>query len=252
LSEKELRELHLQGYITAIKAGVGSIMPSYNSWNGVKCSGSKRLLTEILKQELGFEGFLISDYNALDELPGDWKSQIELSINAGMDMVMVPAKYREFIGALKELVNEGRVPVSRIDDAVRRILRVKFAMGLMDKGKNLMADRSLHKAFGSAEHRQVARECVRQSLVLLKKDKKVLPISKTLARIHVAGKNADDIGNQCGGWTVAWQGQSGDVTPGGTTILKAIQNTVSKNTKVTFSKDGTGATGANLGIVVIG
>jgi beta-glucosidase len=252
LSEQELKDIHMQGYVTAIKAGVGSIMPSYNSWNGVKCSGSKRLLTEILKQEMGFEGFLISDYDAIDELPGDYKSDIEQSINAGMDMVMVPTKYREFFDTLHALVKEGKVPMSRIDDAVRRILRVKFALGLMDKNRNHMADRSLQKSFGSAEHRQVARECVRESLVLLKNDNKTLPVSKKQTRVHVAGKSADDIGNQCGGWTVAWQGQSGDAMPGGTTILKAIQNTVSKSTKVTFSKDGTGAAGADVGIVVIG
>lgn len=252
LSEQELKEIHIQGYIPAIKAGVGSIMPSYNSWNGVKASGSKRLMTEILKQEMGFEGFLISDYNALEQLPGDSKSQIELSINAGMDMVMVPQRYREFFNNLRDLVKEGRVPMSRIDDAVRRILRVKFALGLMDKNRNHLADRSLQKSFGSAEHRQVARECVRESLVLLKNDKKALPVSKGLTRVHVAGKNADDIGNQCGGWTIAWQGQSGNMMPGGTTILKAIQDTVSKKTKVTFSKDGTGAEGADVGIVVMG
>ena len=253
LSEKELRELHLQGYVSAIKAGVGSIMPSYSSWNGVKCSGSKRLLTEILKGEMGFEGFLISDYNALDELPGDSKSQIAQSINAGMDMVMVPEKYREFFSNLKSLVNEGKVPMTRIDDAVKRILRVKFAMGLMDKKRSLMADRSLHKNFGSAEHRAVARESVRQSLVVLKNDKKLLPLSKKAARIHLGGKSADDLGNQCGGWTISWQGQSGkDITPGGTTILQAVQNAVSKGTKVTFSKDGSGANGADVGIVVVG
>jgi beta-glucosidase len=252
LSEQELKDIHMQGYVTAIKAGVGTIMPSYNSWNGVKASGSKRLLMEILKQEMGFEGFLISDYNAIDALPGDYKSDVEQSINAGMDMVMVPSRYREFFDTLRDLVKEGRVPLSRIDDAVRRILRVKFAAGLMDKNRNHLADRSLHKSFGSAEHRQVARQCVRESLVLLKNGGRALPISKKLARIHVAGKSADDIGNQCGGWTIAWQGESGNVTTGGTTILKAIQGAVSKNTKVTFSKDGTGAGGADIGIVVIG
>lgn len=252
LSEAEFKELHMQGYVTSIAAGVGSIMPSYSSWNGVKCSGSKRLLTEILKGEMGFEGFLISDYNAIDELPGDYKSDIETSVNAGMDMFMVPDRYREFISLLRELVNEGKVPMSRIDDAVRRILRVKFAMGLMDKGRSFMADRALHKRFGSAEHRQVARDAVRKSLVLLRNENKALPLSKSLARIHVGGSNADDIGNQCGGWTIDWQGKSGEVTTGGTTILKAIQGAVSKSTKVTFSKDGTGADGADVGIVVIG
>lgn len=252
LSEQELRELHMQGYISAISAGVATIMPSYSSWNGVKCSGSKRLLTEILKQELGFEGFLISDYAAIDELPGDYKSDVEQSINAGMDMVMVPHRYQEFFNTLRDLVGEGKVPLPRIDDAVKRILRVKFAMGLMDAGRSPLADRSLHSSFGSPEHRQVARECVRQSLVLLKNERNTLPLSKGLARVHVAGKSADDIGNQCGGWTIDWQGKSGEVTTGGTTVLKAIQNAVSNDTRVTFSKDGAGAAGADVAIVVVG
>jgi len=252
VDEPTLRRIHLPGYVTAVRAGVGSIMPSYNSWNGVKCSASKRLLTEILKQELGFEGLLISDYNAIDQITKDYKAAIEISVNAGMDMAMAPSRYRQFFNLLKELVNEGQVPMSRIDDAVTRILRVKFAMGLMDKGRSQLADRSLHKTFGSPEHRQVAREAVRQSLVLLKNQGKTLPISKRVRRIHVAGKGADDIGNQCGGWTIAWQGRSGEVTTGGTTILSAIKNAASKNTQVTFSKDGTEAAGADIGVVVIG
>jgi len=218
----------------------------------VKCSGSKRLLTEILKQELRFDGFLISDYNAINELAGDYKKQIETSANAGMDMFMAPNTYRELYGFLLELVNEKRVPMSRIDDAVTRILRVKAAMGLLDAKPALVADRKLHASFGSAEHRQAARECVRGSLVLLKNEGKTLPVSKNAKRIHVAGKSADDIGNQCGGWTISWQGNSGYVTTGGTTILKAIEASVSPETKVTFSKDGSGAEGADLGIIVIG
>jgi beta-glucosidase len=252
LSEKELREIHMQGYVSTVKAGVGSIMPSYSSWNGMKMSANKHLLTDVLKNELGFEGFLISDYNAIDQITSDYKEAIAISINAGMDMAMVPKKYQEFFTLLKELVNEGKVPMSRIDDAVKRILRVKFAMGLMDKGRSQLANRSLHQTFGSSAHRQIARDCVRQSLVLLKNQKRTLPLSKKLARIHVGGKSADDIGNQCGGWTIDWQGKGGDVTTGGTTILKAIQNTVSNTTKVTFSKDGTGAEGASIGIVVVG
>jgi len=252
LSEAELRRIHLAGYISAIKAGVGTIMPSYSSWNGVKCSGSKRLLTEILKDELKFDGFLISDYDAIDEMPGDYKTQIETSVNAGMDMFMVSTKYRELYGLLLELVRENRVPMSRIDDAVKRILRVKFATGLMDSSQSHLADRKLHARFGSPAHRNVARECVRASLVLLKNEKRVLPASKKLSRIHVAGKSADDIGNQCGGWTISWQGRSGAQTTGGTTILKAVQETVSSSTKITYSKDGSNASGADLGIVVIG
>jgi beta-glucosidase len=252
LSESELRRIHLAGYVSAIKAGVGTIMPSYSSWNGVKCSGSKRLLTEILKNELKFDGFLISDYDAIDEMPGDYKTQIETSVNAGMDMFMVSVKYRELYGFLLDLVRENRVAMSRIDDAVTRILRVKFAMGLMEPGRSHLADRKLHARFGSPAHRQVARECVRASLVLLKNEKRVLPASKKLNRIHLAGKSADDIGNQCGGWTISWQGKSGANTTGGTTILKAVQETVSPTTKVTYSQDGSGAAGADLGIVCIG
>jgi beta-glucosidase len=180
----------------------------------MKVSGSKRLLTEILKKELGFEGFLISDYRAIGQITPDFKSAIEISINAGMDMAMEPTDYVRFINLLLELVREGKVPLTRIDDAVTRILRVKFAMGLMDRNRSPLADRRLHQTFGSAPHRQVARECVRQSLVLLKNEKNTLPLSKRLARIHVGGKSADDLGNQCGGWTIDWQGKSGDVTTG--------------------------------------
>jgi beta-glucosidase len=149
-------------------------------------------------------------------------------------------------------VREKRVAMSRIDDAVTRILRVKFAMGLMDARRSHLADRKLHESFGSPAHRQVARECVRASLVLLKNERRVLPASKTLNRIHVAGKSADDIGNQCGVWTISWQGKSGANTTGGTTILKAIKETVSPQTMITYSPDGANAAGADLGIVVIG
>ena len=252
VDEATLRKVHLQGYYSAIEAGVGTIMPSYSSWNGVKCSASKQLLTDLLKNEMGFEGFLISDYNAIDQINKNYKEAVAISINAGMDMVMVPTRYREYYKDLKELVGEGKVPMSRIDDAVTRILRVKFAMGLMDPKRSQLADRSLQKSFGSPEHRAVARQAVRESMVLLKNDKKLLPLSKKTARIHVSGKNADDIGNQCGGWTIDWQGKSGPVTPGGTTILAAIKGAVSKDTKVTFSKDGEGAAGADVGVVVIG
>jgi beta-glucosidase len=252
VDEATLRKIHLPGYIAAIQAGVGTIMPSYSSWNGEKCSGSKRLLTEILKQELGFEGFLISDYNAIDQITRDYKEAIGISINAGMDMAMVTNRYRQYITFLKELVNEGKVPMSRIDDAVTRILRVKFAMGLMDPNRQQLADRAMQKEFGSPEHRQVARQSVRESLVLLKNERKTLPLSKKAARIHVAGKSADDIGIQCGGWTVAWQGRAGAVTTGGTTILNAIKSAVATGTEVTYSRDGSGAAGASVGIVVVG
>ena len=252
VSEAELRRIHMQGYVSTIRAGVGTIMPSYNSWNGTKISGHKYLMTDVLKGELKFDGFLISDYNAIDQITKDYRQAIETSINAGMDMVMVPTKYREFHTLLVQLVRDGRVPQSRIDDAVLRILRVKVAMGLTARGRSVLADRRLHSTFGSAEHRAVARECVRQSLVLLKNERRTLPLRRNAGRIHVAGRSADDIGNQCGGWTIDWQGKSGPVTTGGTTILEAVRNTVSRRTKVTFSKDGSGARGADFGVVVVG
>ncbi|HOQ04243.1 MAG TPA: glycoside hydrolase family 3 N-terminal domain-containing protein [Anaerohalosphaeraceae bacterium] len=250
--EETLRRIHLTPYPAAIQAGVGTIMPSYSSWNGVKCSANKYLLTTVLKEELGFEGFLISDYNAIRQVHPDFKTAIGICINAGMDMAMEPNRYREFFVYLKELVEEGTVPMSRIDDAVRRILRVKYAMGLMDKGYSLKADRRLQKEFGSEAHRRVARQAVRESLVLLKNENRTLPLSKKAARIHVAGRSADNLGNQCGGWTITWQGQSGPVTLNGTTVLTAIRRTVSEQTLVTYSDDGKRAEGADVAVVVIG
>lgn len=247
--EQALFDLHIAGYIPSVAAGAGSIMPSYSSWNGEKCSGNKRLLTDILKGKLGFQGFLISDYNALDELPGSTKEQIAQSINAGMDMVMVPERYAQFFQLLGENVREGKVPQSRIDDAVLRILRVKFAMKLMDPKTNLMSSQQATERFGSAAHRAVARQAVRESVVVLKNDGRVLPVAKGAARIHVAGKSMDDLGNQCGGWTITWQGKSGAVTTG-TTILGAIREATSA--KITTSLDGSGAEGAALAIAVIG
>lgn len=253
--EATLRRIHLAPYLDAIAAGVATIMPSYSSWNGVKCSGSKRLLTEILKQELGFQGFLISDYGAIDQLPGDYRSDIRQSIGAGMDMVMVPQKYQEFIATLKSLAEAGEVEHARIDDAVRRILRVKFAMGLRP-GVRVATDPSLQASFGSSGHRALARRAVRESLVLLKNDKHALPLRKDAKRIHVAGRGADDMPMQAGGWTVDWQGLrrrgKPDVVIPGTTILAGIKAAVSPATTVTFSKDGTGAAGADAVVVVVG
>jgi beta-glucosidase len=251
VDEATLRRIHLPGYVTTVQAGVASIMPSYSSWNGVKCSANGRLLTDILKRQMGFEGFLISDYGALNQLPGDVRQQIATSINAGMDMVMVPERYQEFFTVLCELATQGTVPMQRIDDAVTRILRVKFAMGLMDPARSPLADRGLHKTFGSPEHRAVARQCVRESLVLLKNEKNVLPLKKDAKRIHLAGKSADDIGNQCGGWTITWQGHSGDVIKG-TTILSAVRSAVSQGAEVTYSRDGSNASGATVAVAVIG
>lgn len=251
LDEPEMRRIHLYPYIAAVEAGVGSIMPSYSSWEGAKLSGHEYLLTDVLKGELGFDGFLISDYNAIQQLDPDFKTAIAKSINAGMDMAMIPDDYRRYMELLTELVEQGTVPESRIDDAVRRILRVKAAMGLLNDDFSPHADRALAAEFGSEAHRAVAREAVRKSLVLLENDG-VLPLSTDADRIHVAGRAADDIGIQSGGWTIEWQGAAGEVTTGGTTILEAVRGAVGPGTRVTFSADGSGAEGAAAAVVVIG
>jgi beta-glucosidase len=253
--EATLRKVYLAPYVTTTKAGVGSIMVSYSSWNSKKMHGNKYLLTDVLKGELGFQGFLVSDWAAIDQLSPDFKHDIEASINAGLDMIMVPNgpgqknNYVEFITMLKELVTERRVSEARINDAVRRIVRVKIQMGLFE---HPYTDPSLTATVGSAEHRQVARECVRQSLVLLKNESHALPLSKKLKHLHVAGAAANDMGIQCGGWTIDWQGRSGNVTHGGTTILDAIRRTMDPGVNITFSADGSGAKGADAVIVVVG
>ena len=246
--EQTIRQLHLQGFISAINAGVKSIMISYSSINGLKMHGSKYWITDVLKVELGFKGFVVSDWQGIDQLPGDYKSDIETSINSGIDMVMVPNNFKEFIQYLKELVNENRVSVERIDDAVRRILTVKFELGLFEKP---YTDRSLTPTVGSAAHRSIARQCVRESLVLLKNQNNFLPLSKSINHILVAGKNGLDIGNQCGGWTISWQGSSGDITTG-TTVYQGIKNAVPSSTTVSYSFNGSSTQGADVAIVVVG
>ena len=253
VDEATLRRIHLQGYLGAIPAGVGSIMPSYSSWNGVKCSANKYLLTDLLKGELGFQGIAISDYNAIDQISPDFKKDVEISINAGMDMVMMTDQYRTFHQDLVALVNEGKVPMSRIDDAVTRILRVKAAMGLLKKSPNVMGSAKYTATFGGKAHRTLARQAVRESMVVLKNERATLPLSKKTARIVVAGVGADSLGMQCGGWTTSWQGQMDNpAVLGGTTLLAGIKGAVSKGTSVTYSVDGTGAQGATLGVVVVG
>jgi len=250
-----LRKLYLPPYAAAVKAGVGSIMVSYSSWNGQKMHGNKYLLTDVLKGELGFQGFLVSDWAAIDQISPDYAADVERSINAGLDMVMIPYgpghknNYVEFISDLKAIVAAGKVSPARIDDAVTRILRIKFQMGLFDGDST---DPRLTAAIGSPEHRAVARTCVRESLVLLKNDRHVLPLSKQIRRLAVAGVAADDLGLQCGGWTIDWQGRPGTVTPGGTTLLAAIKNVVSPTCTVTYSPDGSNLTGADAVIVVVG
>jgi beta-glucosidase len=253
--EATLRKLYLPPYEAAIKAGVGSIMVSYSSWNGQKMSGNKFLLSDVLKGELGFRGFLVSDWAAIDQLSPNYKDDVEQSINAGLDMVMIPAgpgqpnNYVEFIDDLKELVAAKQVSEERIDDAVRRILRIKVEMGLFE---HPYTDPALTAAIGSPGHRAVARECVRESLVELKNVNHVLPLAKDIKHLAVVGRGADDIGIQCGGWTISWQGQPGKVLHGGTTILSGIRQTVSPGTRVTYSADGGDLAGADTIVVVVG
>ena len=254
ITNKELYEDHLLPYKKAIDSGVLTIMASFNSFNGIKCHASSYLFNDLLKKELGFEGFVISDWRGIDEIPGDYKSDIVTSINAGIDMVMVPGdtiwggeSYYKFLRLFKESVEEGLISEDRINDAVSRILKVKYMMGLFD---DPYADRSYIKDFGSKKHKKIAREAVRKSIVMLKNEN-VLPISKKTGNIHVAGIGANDIGMQCGGWTMEWQGKMGNITEG-TTILEGIQNTVSKNTTVTYDISGKNGENADIGIVVIG
>ncbi|WP_086841199.1 glycoside hydrolase family 3 protein [Amycolatopsis kentuckyensis] len=235
LSEQELRAIHLPPFRAAVQRGVGSVMISYSSWNGVKMHAGSYLINDVLKKELGFGGIVVSDYNGVDKIDGQsgfTPEEVEASINAGIDMVMVPFEWRKFLGTLRSLVLEGRVPMSRIDDANRRILTKKFELGLFE---HPLTDRRFLATIGSKPHRDLARQAVRESQVLLKNEHHVLPLSRR-GKIFVAGKSADDLGNQSGGWTVGWQGTSGPVIPG-TTILQGLRQ---KSSNVTFAKDGTG------------
>ena len=253
--EATFRKVYLPPYAAAIKAGVGSIMVSFSSWNGQKMHGNKYLLTDVLKGEMGFQGFLISDWAAIDQLGPDYKNDIATSINAGLDMAMIPAgpgeghNYAEFIADLKDLVATGKVPRSRIDDAVHRILTVKCQMELFDRPAT---DPALTAGIGSPAHREVARDCVRESLVLLKIPTVFCRLKKSLKHITVVGRAADDLGIQCGGWTIDWQGKTGEVTTGGTTLLAAIKQAAGDGTEVTFSPDGQNLKPADVFIVAVG
>ncbi len=239
-------DVHLRQYQAAISAGVGSIMVSYSSVNGVKMHARRDLLTDTLKGRLGFSGFLVSDYAALEQLPGNYAEQVETAINAGIDMVMGPRRFQNFISTLTSLV-PGRVPLDRINDAVKRILTVKCELGLFEVARQ----RPPLSVIGSDAHRILARQAVSQTLVLLKNQGNVLPLDPNTPLIHVAGKSADDIGNQCGGWTISWQGASGPITTG-TTIRRGIELGAARGARVTYSRDASGANGASVVIAVIG
>ncbi|XVE90193.1 hypothetical protein DITRI_Ditri20bG0058900 [Diplodiscus trichospermus] len=238
----DLLSIHMPGYYTSIINGVSTIMVSYSSWNGIKMHANRDLVTGFLKNTLRFRGFVISDWEGIDRITSpphaNYSYSIQAGILAGIDMVMVPYNYTEFINGLTVMVKDNIIPMSRIDDAVRRILRVKFVVGLFE---NPLADDSLADQLGSQEHRQLAREAVRKSLVLLKNgqsaDHPLLPLPKKTSKILVAGSHANNLGYQCGGWTIQWQGLSGNNLTIGTTILSAIKNTIDSSTNVVYNEN---------------
>ncbi|KAL8241339.1 hypothetical protein R6Q59_014694 [Mikania micrantha] len=238
---KELFDIHMAAYYDAVVKGVATVMASYSSWNGVKMHSSRLLVTDFLKNRLKFKGFVISDWQGIDKITtpehANYTYSIISGMNAGIDMFMIPHNYTEFIDGLTYLVKNKFISMARVNDAVKRILRVKFTMGLFE---NPLADYSMAKYLGSKEHRDLAREAVRKTLVLLKKgkfpEKPLLPLPKKASKILVAGSHADNLGYQCGGWTIEWQGLSGDITDG-TTILSAVKKTVDPKTQVIYNEN---------------
>ena len=254
LDEKELRSKYIKPFKEAIDNNVGSIMVSYNSWQSEKLHGHKYLIDEVLKKEMKFKGFVVSDWAAIDEIDKDYKKSIIQAVNAGIDMVMVPGQfiesansYIDFIELLKESIQDGSIKMDRIDDAVSRILNIKYSMGLFEKPLkkfNKVND------LGSDKNRAIARESVKKSVVLLKNNN-ILPIRKNTRNILVAGKHADNIGYQCGGWSIWWQGGSGKITKG-TSILDGIKSHTGKNINLSYSKNGDVDKNTDLIIVAIG
>lgn len=250
ITEEQLRRIHLPGYRAAVRAGVGTVMPSYSLINGLRNHANTKLLTGVLKTELGFDGFVISDYLAIEQIDStDYSASVAAAVNAGVDMSMEPGRHRNFITTLVALVKSGTVPQSRIDDAVRRILRVKFRAGRMDSP---YLPTFAASPLGKAEHRAVAREAVRKSLVVLVNDsvagKRVLPLPAT-GVVAVHGSHANNTGLQCGGWTLSWQGVSTSTVTGATTILQGFRD-VMKNASIVSST--TRVQNASVAVFVVG
>lgn len=250
-----LHDSLLDPYREAVDAGVLTVMASFNSVNGVKCHENGYLINDVLKGELGFSGLVVGDYNAVQQVSGaDYKEQIANCVNAGVDLLMEPYTWREVMVDLRDLVKEGTISQERVDDAVRRILRVKFTAGLFEEEIGSATEQQLMENFGSEEHREIAREAVRKSLVLLKNDTvgngSAMEALAEGSNILVAGAKADNIGVQCGGWTISWQGGM-SVSTEGTTILEGLQNADGDRT-VTYSADGTVTGDEDAIIVVVG
>ncbi|MGV9628744.1 glycoside hydrolase family 3 protein [Streptomyces sp. NPDC003487] len=252
VTRQQLQDIHLAPYETAVRRGIGTVMPSYSSLDivgdgrgAVRMHARGDMINGVLKDRMGFDGFVISDWNAIDQLPGDYAARVRAAVNAGVDMMMVPYGYKDFTAALVGEVTAGRISERRIDDAVSRILTEKFRLGLFE---HPWADTSGAAAIGSPAHRAVARQAAAESQVLLKNDGGLLPL-KPSQKVYVAGSNADDLGNQTGGWTLTWQGSSGPVTTG-TTILAGMRKS---GAQVTYSQDASAPTaGYDVGVVVVG
>lgn len=249
-SEQELIRTHLSGYPQAIDAGVLSIMASFSSWNGVKHSGNETILTDVLRGPLGFDGFVVSDWNAHGQLPGCSNESCALAFNAGIDMFMAPDSWKPLYASTLAQVKSGEIPMARLDEAVRRILRVKVKTGLFNDSRPVEGHLN---ELGSPAHRALAREAVRKSLVLLKNEGSVLPI-RAGARVLVAG-HADDIGQASGGWTLTWQGtgNSNADFPNGQSIWGGIREAVAAGGgQATLSADGSFTQKPDVAIVVFG
>ncbi|MGV6806729.1 MAG: glycoside hydrolase family 3 protein [bacterium] len=255
LSLDRLLEQHGQGYVEAIDAGVLTVMASFNSWNGSKVHGNKTLLTDVLKNDMGFDGFVVSDWNGIGQVDGCSNASCPQAINAGVDMIMAPEDWKALIHNIVDQVHSGEISRARIDDAVRRILRVKFISGVMDAPQPSKRDfAKTPELVGSDAHRAVAREAVRKSLVLLKNNDSLLPLNPA-QHILVTGSAADDIGRQSGGWTISWQGtgnQNSDF-PGGSSIFQGIKEVVSQaGGRVTLSEKMPADDRPDVAIVVFG
>jgi len=248
VSEETLRQLYLPPYKAAVDSGAMSVMASFSSWRGTKMHAQRYLLTDVLKNELGFKGFIVSDWGGIDQIDKDYYTAVVTAINAGLDMNMVPNDYLNFIGVMQQAVEKKDISEDRINDAVRRILRAKFELGLFE---HPYPDPIFMQTVRSDAHIEVARQAVRESLVLLKNDNSALPVDKKVQSIIVAGQGADDIGMMCGGWTMTWQGLTGNITTG-TTIINAVRRAVSASTNVEYDKFGNYGGHADVGIVVVG
>ena len=248
MDEATLLKLFLPPYQAAIKAGARIVMASYSSTTAGKVHGDKHLITDILKTQLGFTGFVVSDWGAVDQVvPGDYSASVAQSINAGIDMVMVPTDYIRFITTMTSLVQAGTISQARIDDAVTRILRVKFEMGLFE---NPMPAAGKVSEEGSAADRAIASQAVSESATLLKTSSGTLPIATAGTKVLLAGEGADDIGIQCGGWTITWQGSTGDTTTG-TTLKDALAAKLGDNLTYDQNAAFPAGTKADVGIVVV-